>query len=114
MLGINDLIGPAAVILVIWIGLAVIFHQKDTITELELEREDLTAKLKAQAEAMARADTQVAQLNRKLQVMRKQATAKEDKLYGQIKESAAKGDDCLNRTVDRAIIDLLRQQGGDK
>lgn len=113
MIGINDLIGPAAVILLISIGLTVIFHQKDTITKLELEREDLTAKLKAQAEAMARADTQVAQLNRKLQAMRKQATAKEDKLNGQLKESA-KSDDCLNRTVDRAIIDLLRQQGGDK
>lgn len=113
MLGINDLISPAAVILLISIGLTVISHQKDTITKLELEREDLTAKLKAQAEAMARADTQVAQLSRKLQAMRKQATAKEDKLNGQIKESA-KGDDCLNRTVDRAIIDLLRQQGGDK
>lgn len=113
MIGINDLIGPAAVLLLIAIGLTVIFHQKDTITKLELEREELTAKLKAQAEAMARADTQVAQLNRKLQVMRKQATAKEDKLNGQLKESA-KSDDCLNRTVDRAIIDLLRQQGGDK
>lgn len=113
MIGINDLIGPAAVILLISIGLTVISHQKDTITKLELEREDLTAKLKAQAEAMARADTQVAQLNRKLQAMRKQATAKEDKLNGQLKESA-KSDDCLNRTVDRAIIDLLRQQGGDK
>lgn len=113
MIGINDLIGPAAVILLISIGLTVIFHQKDTITKLELEREELTAKLKAQAEAMARADTQVAQLNRKLQAMRKQATAKEDKLNGQLKESA-KSDDCLNRNVDRAIIDLLRQQGGDK
>lgn len=113
MIGINDLIGPAAVLLLIAIGLTVIFHQKDTITKLELEREELTAKLKAQAEAMARADTQVAQLNRKLQVMRKQATAKEDKLNGQLKESA-KSDDCLNRNVDRAIIDLLRQQGGDK
>ena len=113
MIGINDLIGPAAVLLLIAIGLTVIFHQKDTITKLELERETLTAKLKAQAEAMARADTQVAQLNRKLQVMRKQATAKEDKLNGQLKESA-KSDDCLNRNVDRAIIDLLRQQGGDK
>ena len=113
MIGINDLIGPAAVILLISIGLTVISHQKDTITKLELEREDLTAKLKAQAEAMARADTQVAQLNRKLQAMRKQATAKEDKLNGQLKESA-KSDDCLNRNVDRAIIDLLRQQGGDK
>ena len=113
MIGINDLIGPAAVLLLIAIGLTVISHQKDTITKLELEREELTAKLKAQAEAMARADTQVAQLNRKLQAMRKQATAKEDKLNGQLKESA-KIDDCLNRTVDRAIIDLLRQQGGDK
>lgn len=113
MIGINDLIGPAAVLLLIAIGLTVIFHQKDTIAELEQERTTLTAKLKAQAEAMARADTQVAQLNRKLQAMRKQATAKEDKLNGQIKESA-KSDDCLNRSVDRAIIDLLRQQGGDK
>lgn len=113
MIGINDLIGPAAVLLLIAIGLTVIFHQKDTITKLELERTTLTAKLKAQAEAMARADTQVAQLNRKLQAMRKQATAKEDKLNGQLKESA-KSDDCLNRNVDRAIIDLLRQQGGDK
>ena len=113
MIGINDLIGPAAVILLISIGLTVISHQKDTITELELEREDLTAKLKAQAEAMARADTQVAQLNRKIQAMRKQATAREDKLNGQLKESA-KSDDCLNRNVDRAIIDLLRQQVGDK
>lgn len=113
MIGINDLIGPVAVLLLIAIGLTVIFHQKDTITKLELEREALTAKLKAQAEAMARADTQVAQLNRKLQAMRKQATAKEDKLNGQLKESA-KSDDCLNRNVDRAIIDLLRQQGGDK
>lgn len=113
MPGINDLISPAVVILLIAIGLTVIFHQKDTITELELERATLTAQLKAQAEAMARADTQVAQLNRKLQAMRKQATAKEDKLNGQLKESA-KSDDCLNRTVDRAIIDLLRQQGGDK
>lgn len=113
MPGINDLISPAAVLLLIGIGLTVIHHQKDTITELEQERATLTAQLKAQAEAMARADTQVAQLNRRLQAMRKQATAKEDKLNGQLKESA-KSDDCLNRTVDRAVIDLLRQQGGDK
>lgn len=88
-------------------------HQKGTIAELEQERSTLNAQLKAQAEAMARADTEVAQLSRKLQAMRKRATAREDKLNGQLKESA-KSDDCLNRTVDRAIIDLLRQQGGDK
>lgn len=110
MLSINDLIIPAAVILLVGIGLTVISHQKDTITELEQERATLTAKLTAQAEATARADTEVAQLSQKLQTMRKRATAKEDKVNEEINKESQK-DSCLNSRLPQSIIDSLRPTG---
>lgn len=106
MPGINDLIGPVAVVLLIATGLAVIHHQTGVIKGLEAQRAELERQVKSQAETIKRADAEAAQLSRRIQALRKQATKTEDQLNGKIKQSK---DACLNSRVDPAILDLLRK-----
>lgn len=106
MPGINDLISPAAVLLLIAIGLTVIHHQTGVIKGLEAQRAELERQVKSQAETIKRADAEAAQLSRRIQALRKQATKTEDQLNGKIKQSK---DACLNSRVDPAILDLLRK-----
>ena len=88
----------------------IVYVQASALSTIRAERDGLRRQLTEATERAKQADAETQRLTRKIAALRKAAQREEDKLNETIRQ-AAKRDDCLQRSLDPAILDRLRGSG---
>lgn len=100
----------AAALIIAALG-GIVYVQASALSTIRAERDGLRRQLTEATERAKQADAETQRLARKIAALRKAAQREEDKLNETIRQ-AAQRDDCLQRSLDPAILDRLR--GADK
>lgn len=85
----------------------VCYYQAGQLRQERQEKSALADRLKGTMEAITAADKETAKLTARIAELRRQATAKEDKINAAI-HSTSKTDPCLDRRIDPSILNGLR------
>ena len=88
----------------------IVYVQASALSTIRAERDGLRRQLTEATERAKQADAETQRLTRKIAALRKAAQREEDKLNETIRQ-AAQRDDCLQRSLDPAILDRLRGSG---
>ena len=110
----NWKLAAAAAIIIAALG-GIVYVQASALSTIRAERDGLRRQLTEATERAKQADAETQRLTRKIAALRKAALRKaaqreEDKLNETIRQ-AAQRDDCLQRSLDPAILDRLRGSG---
>lgn len=106
----NWKLAAAAALIIAALG-GIVYVQASALSTIRAERDGLRRQLTEATERAKQADAETQRLARKIAALRKAAQREEDKLNETIRQ-AAQRDDCLQRSLDPAILDRLR--GADK
>lgn len=99
----------AAALIIAALG-GIVYVQASALSTIRAERDGLRRQLTEATERAKQADAETQRLARKIAALRKAAQREEDKLNETIRQ-AAQRDDCLQRSLDPAILDRLRGAG---
>lgn len=105
----NWKLAAAAALIIAALG-GIVYVQASALSTIRAERDELRRQLTEATERAKRADAETQRLARKIAALRKAAQREEDKLNETIRQ-AAQRDDCLQRSLDPAILDRLRGAG---
>lgn len=105
----NWKLAAAAAIIIAALG-GIVYVQASALSTIRAERDGLRRQLTEATERAKQADAETQRLARKIAALRKAAQREEDKLNETIRQ-AAQRDDCLQRSLDPAILDRLRGAG---
>ena len=105
----NWKLAAAAAIIIAALG-GIVYVQASALSTIRAERDGLRRQLTEAMERAKQADAETQRLARKIAALRKAAQREEDKLNETIRQ-AAQRDDCLQRSLDPAILDRLRGAG---
>lgn len=106
----NWKLAAAAALIIAALG-GIVYVQASALSTIRAERDGLRRQLTEATERAKQADAETQRLTRKIAALRKAAQQEEDKLNETIRQ-AAQRDDCLQRSLDPAILERLR--GADK
>lgn len=106
----NDWKLAATAALIIAVLGGIVYVQASALSTIRAERDGLRQQLTEATERAERADAETQRLTRKIATLRKAAQREEDKLNETIRK-AAQRDDCLQRSLDPAILERLRGSG---
>lgn len=105
----NWKLAAAAALIIAALG-GIVYVQASALSTIRAERDGLRRQLTEATERAKQADAETQRLTRKIAALRKAAQQEEDKLNETIRQ-AAQRDDCLQRSLDPAILDRLRGAG---
>lgn len=105
----NWKLAAAAALIIAALG-GIVYVQASALSAIRAERDGLRRQLTEATERAKQADAETQRLARKIAALRKAAQREEDKLNETIRQ-AAQRDDCLQRSLDPAILDRLRGAG---
>ena len=105
----NWKLAAAAAIIIAALG-GIVYVQASALSTIRAERDGLRRQLTEAMERAKQADAETQRLARKSAALRKAAQREEDELNESIRQ-AAQRDDCLQRSLDPAILDRLRGAG---
>lgn len=105
----NWKLAAAAAFIIAALG-GIVYVQASALSTIRAERDGLRRQLTEATERAKQADAETQRLARKIAALRKAAQREEDKLNETIRQ-AAQRDDCLQRSLDPAILDRLRGSG---
>lgn len=105
----NWKLAAAAALIIAALG-GIVYVQASALSTIRAERDGLRRQLTEATERAKQADAETQRLARKIAALRKAAQREEDKLNETIRQ-AAQRDDCLQRSLDPAILDRLRGAG---
>lgn len=105
----NWKLAAAAALIIAALGV-IVYVQASALSTIRAERDGLRRQLTEATERAKQADAETQRLARKIAALRKAAQREEDKLNETIRQ-AAQRDDCLQRSLDPAILDRLRGSG---
>ena len=105
----NWKLAAAAALIIAALG-GIVYVQASALSAIRAERDGLRQQLTEATERAKQADAETQRLARKIAALRKAAQREEDKLNETIRQ-AAQRDDCLQRSLDPAILDRLRGAG---
>lgn len=105
----NWKLAAAAALIIAALG-GIVYVQASALSTIRAERDGLRRQLTEATERAKQADAETQRLAGKIAALRKAAQREEDKLNETIRQ-AAQRDDCLQRSLDPAILDQLRGSG---